>query len=111
VGKNGVTIWVQLRLLSVCFVTLLMSMLVLHNMGRVCLHAAEDEARVKQVWAEGNDGKHVVAQPLACHIKSYLTSRNLQTTKHGQWINDEVINYYHAVLQQRQPHLPGALIT
>ena len=86
-------------------------MLVLHSMGRVCLHAAEDEARVKQVWAEGNDGEHVVAQTSACHIKSWLTSRDLQTTKDGQWFKDEVINYYLAVLQQRQPHLPGALIT
>ena len=108
-GKNGVTIWVQLRLLSVCFVTLLM--LVLHSMGRVCLHAAEDEARVQQAWAEGNDGKDVVAQTWACHIRLDLTSSDLQTTKDGKWFNDQIINYYHAVLQLRQELLPGALST
>ena len=88
---------------TTCGVCLPLRMLVLRNMGRVCLHAAEDEARVQQAWAEGNDGKDVVAQTWACHIRLDLTSSDLQTTKDGKWFNDQIINYYHAVLQLRQP--------
>jgi hypothetical protein len=69
--------------------------------------AAEEEERVSKALAPGGDDAEMLASSSVCNID--ISRKDMRCLAGLNWLNDEVINFYMSLLQERELRLnPGA---